>query len=311
MQYPKPPAPWRQLCALPALSRRIYPDAEDVPARWWLVGQVLRHLGEHLHLVNSLHHHRWAALLRHQPQVLRKAHQQYPFHGLDRRGRIDWLLGHWQACERQLGRGPSRALQRGREFTVCELDLPDGQGRLPVRLGPARQNHLREGDLTLTLFDPFGTRLYAMTFSLQPLADGGCEMLVGALQSRMPLELTRHLTRLSHGLRPANLMVELLQGLAGAMGVQRLRACGRQRHIHHGSEKADQVQFDYDGFWESCGGEPDGEGFFLLPAAPARRRHEDMPSHKRSQYRRRYAWLDEQQATLRRLTGAIGIRGRA
>ena len=24
-----------------------------------------------------------------------------------------------------------------------------------------------------------------------------------------------------------------------------------------------------------------------------------------------YAWLDEQQATLRRLTGAIGIRGRA
>ena len=213
--------------------------------------------------------------------------------------------GHLASARALFGDALARRLLGGERVLAARINLPDGAGQLPVWLLTARRKHLREGDLTLELHDPFGTKLYALTFTLQPLPDGGHALLIGALQGQMPLPLTRHLTKLSAGMRPMALLLFIAQCLAERLGVQRLRACGRERHIHHEGDRAALVRFDYDAFWQEVGGTPDGDGFFELPIVAPQRPMAELPSHKRAQYRRRYAWQDELRAETHAVLDAV------
>jgi len=287
-----------ELRRLPAMCRAAYPPRHPrALAHHWLWAKTVLSLDEHLAMQRQLRALGLGRLLREQPQLLRKVHDTYPFQGLTPDARRRWMLGHLQAARALFGAPLARRLARGEPLLACRINLPDGQGQMRALLGPARRQHLREGDLTLELHDPFGTKLYALTFSLQA-CEQGHEVMIGALQGQMPLPLTRHITKLTEGLRPPALMLYLLQCLAEALGARRLRACGRERHIHHGSERAELVRFDYDAFWRDCGGQPDGQGFYELPVAAPRREAAEIPSHKRAQYRRRYQFMDEMRQEL-------------
>jgi uncharacterized protein VirK/YbjX len=304
---PEPPAAWEALRALPALVRAIYPAPGPAAAlaRSWLTWRVLTHFGLHRRLMQHMSSPPQATLLARQPHLLRKIHLAYPCRGLSPAQRLDWLMGHTRVATARLGSVLCNRLWDASEGLSCPVNLPQGQGQMSVRLCTAHRKHLREGDLTMELLDPFGTKLYALTFSFHPCA-AGPEVLIGAVQGQMPLALTKHITKLCLGLRPPNLLLVLLQALALRLGVQRLRACGRARHIHHGSDREARVQFDYDGFWASVGGQADDQGFYVLPLRAQRRSHEDTPSHKRSQYRRRYAWMDELEDTVANWLDGLG-----
>lgn len=310
-----PPVPerhtaWQHLRALPGLLRSVYPGVQPqaMLARAWLLGQTLGRFGLHRRLMDAMTHPPFAAMFARHPRLLRKLHLTYPCRGLGAAQRLDWLLGHSRATLTLLGPRLAEQVWLSDHAVSCRVNLPQGHGQLPVLLRMAHRKHMREGDLTLELLDPFGTKLYALTFSFQPTPPGP-ELLIGAMQGQMPLALTKHITKLSLGLRPPNLLLIVLQALACHLGVVRLRACGRSRHIHHGSDRAERVQFDYDGFWASVGGVADGQGFFELPVQPARRSHDETPSHKRSQYRRRYAWMDELHADVGRWLVEQGAPG--
>ncbi|MBQ0959002.1 DUF535 family protein [Ideonella sp. 4Y11] len=302
LPYPPMSSPTRltlnELRRLPAMCRGAYPPRHPrALAHHWLWAKTVLSLDAHLDMQRQLRALGLGRLLREQPQTLRKLHDTYPFQGLGPEARRRWLLGHLQAARTLFGPQLSRRLARGEPLLACRINLPDGQGQMRALLGAARQQHLREGDLTLALYDPFGTKLYALTFSLQP-CEHGVEVVIGALQGQMPLPLTRHITKLTEGLRPPALLLYLLQCLAEAVGARRLRACGRERHIHHGSERSELVRFDYDAFWRDYGGQPDGQGFYELPVAAPRREVAEIPSHKRAQYRRRYQFMDEMRQEL-------------
>lgn len=287
-----------ELRRLPAMCRAAYPQRHpQTLAHHWLWAKTVLQLDEHLDMQRQLRALGLGRLLREQPQLLRKLHDTYPFQGLDPEARRHWLLGHLHAARALFGPLLARRLARGEPLLACRINLPAGQGQMRALLGPARRQHLREGDLTLALHDPFGTKLYALTFSLQP-CEQGHEVVIGALQGQMPLPLTRHLTKLTEGLRPPALLLYLLQCLAEAVGARRVRACSRERHIHHGSERSALVHFDYDAFWRDYGGQPDGQGFYELPVAAPRREVAEIPSHKRAQYRRRYQFMDEMRQEL-------------
>lgn len=258
--------------------------------------RLLQHWPLHRELMDYFNRHPvLREIPRRWPRQVLKVYRPYPCQGFTVSERVLRLRQHHDLAESLLGPDLfARVMLQPRGVDLCVLPLPREQGLLKLRLVFA-YHYDREGELSLVLDDPFGTPLYTLTFSLEQLpgGNGSFGLLVGALQGRLSLELTRHLTKLSLGLRPPALLVALMQSLARELGAGGIRAAGRSRHIYQGGARAAQLQFDYDGFWASVGGDPDGQGFFTLPLQAQRRQHADMPSNKRAQYTRRYAWLDE------------------
>jgi hypothetical protein len=198
---------------------------------------------------------------------------------------------HYRLASDRIGPALLAAVAEGRDVLLCRVPLPAGRGALPVWLGK-QPRFEREGELTLSLHDPFGSLLYSACFTLRE-REGELAILVGSINGTAPREAMRHLTKLSHGVRPPSLLVILLQMLARRVEAARVEAVGRATHAYWGNPRHDEIRFDYDRFWREEGGVQAADGLYLLPLAPRRRTLADLPSHKRSLYARRYAWLDE------------------
>lgn len=161
---------------------------------------------------------------------------------------------------------------------------------------------LREGGLVLNLFiDSF--RAFSIAFSLRREADGQLTAWIGGLQGRNRddmLETYRALTKLLHGLRPRDFLLEVLKMVLRQFGVTRLYAVSdaarHHRHAFFGRIKA--VLQDYDEIWADRGGVAVGADFFELPMSPERRDEATIKPNKRSMYRKRFEFLDGLEARL-------------
>ena len=155
---------------------------------------------------------------------------------------------------------------------------------------------LREGGLVLNLFiDSF--RAFSIAFSLRREADGQLTAWIGGIQGRNRddmLETYRTLTKLLHGLRPRDFLLEALKMLLRKIGVARLYAVSdaarHHRHAFFGRIKA--VLQDYDEMWADRGGVAISADFFELPMTAERRDEATIKPNKRSMYRKRFEFLD-------------------
>jgi len=161
---------------------------------------------------------------------------------------------------------------------------------------------LREGGLVLNLFiDSF--RAFSIAFSLRHEADDQLTAWIGGLQGRNRddmLETYRALTKLLHGLRPRDFLLEVLKMLLRQFGVTRLYAVSdaarHHRHAFFGQIKA--VLQDYDEIWADRGGVAASADFFELPMSPERRDEATIKPNKRSMYRKRFEFLNGLEARL-------------
>lgn len=161
---------------------------------------------------------------------------------------------------------------------------------------------LREGGLVLNLF--IGSfRAFSIAFSLRREVDGALTAWIGGIQGRNRddmLETYRTLTKLMHGLRPRDFLLEALKMLLRKFGVARLYAVSdaarHHRHAYFGGVK--QVLQDYDEIWTDRGGVLVSADFFELPLAAERRDEATIKPNKRSMYRRRFEFLDGLEARL-------------
>jgi hypothetical protein len=289
------------LPGLLAHAARVYPrgEAQWLRRRWRFVASALRHRPAHLALLAFLSRPPHDALLRRHPKLLQKVHKPFAMHGLEVADRVRLVQRHYELAHERFGPALHDALADGRDLLFCDVGLPDGHGTLPVRLGKETRFE-REGELTLSLHDPFGSLLYSACFTLvDGPAPGEVALLVGSLNGTAPRDVLRHITKLSHGVRPVSLMTFLLQQAAGVAGASSLRAVGRETHAYFGHPRHEAIRFDYDAFWREEGGVQRPDGLFDLPLAPRRRASEDVPAQKRAQYARRYAWLDAVAADVR------------
>ncbi len=309
------PARWRSLLLglrlLPrvlAQAARAYPrgDRERWPRQWRFVASALRHPEAHRAMLQFLDAPAWQPLARAHPKLAQKIHKPYPCRGPGVAQRVAIVRRHYALAGAAFGPALLAAVADRQDLAFCDVALPAGQGTLPVRLGKQTRFE-REGELTLSLMDPFGSLLYSACFTLVDEAPGdedapgqGPVLLVGSLNGTAPRDVLRHITKLSHGLRPASLMVFLLQQAAAVAGARALRAVGRETHAYWGHPRHQEIRFDYDAFWAEEGGAPRPDGLFDLPLAPRRRDAAELPSQKRAQYLRRYAWLDEVAADVAR-----------
>jgi len=154
----------------------------------------------------------------------------------------------------------------------------------------------REGEVVLNIFLD-DRRIYSIAFSLG-LDGAQVVAYVGAIQGsneQDALSIYRTLTRSCFGVRPRDLVVTSLQLLCEAMGIERLLAISGACHHHNGAyfgaSHRDIVHVDYDKIWIEHGGHLGTNGFYEFSARFSERGRTEIPTRKRSQYRRRYEML--------------------
>ncbi len=222
--------------------------------------------------------------------------------GADRR--ISNVIKHYEVIDELRGRFIFSA--------PSSLELLDLNDLLPgLHIVVDRPNwFIREGQLAINLFS-FQDRTFSLAFSLGIETDERVAY-IGAIQGVHRdgvLEDYKEFTKVLFGMRPRDFLIEVFRMLVQSLGIVRILAI-RDASRHHRSSfynasKAELLRSNYDEIWLDRGGVSYGDDFFSLPVGPARKNLDDVPSKKRTMYRRRYEMLDALSSRLQAsITGA-------
>ena len=235
--------------------------------------------------------------LRERPELLGVAVWPYMHAGWDFDQKLSAVEDHY----RQVARiSPALDLSVHDSLRVASLDDIRPGLRLVLDRAPW---FMREGELVLNIF-AHDQRLFSLAFSLG--LDGERSVVrVGGLQGVRDaniLDLYRELTKSMHGLRPRDFLLDSLKSLSSALGIKTILAIAdanrQHRHAYFGEGKLQNLEGDYDEVWREHGGVLGESGFFELSSQIECRSIEDIPSKKRSMYRKRYEFLESLDAAI-------------
>ena len=126
---------------------------------------------------------------------------------------------------------------------------------------------------------------------------------IGAMQGpnvENAKDLVKKVTRRCHSYRTKNFILHVTQEVAKALGLVHIYAVtnyGYYANTHMRMEK--KLKTSFGDFWEESGGHPcEDKRFYELPMTEARKTMEEIPTRKRNYYRKRYALLDEVDASV-------------
>jgi uncharacterized protein len=221
-------------------------------------------------------------------------YRPYLHGGWTLRQRIRSIEQHYRLLETRV---PFLALPKDGSIELAQFQLGGTSARIVIDRPTWMR---REGEIGLSLF--YGVdRLYTAMFTLAEV-DGQLVLLVGNLQGdrRDKKDLYKQLTKEMYGMRPRDFLVSVLQSLGQQMGCVEIWGISDGAHrSSHMFSRAKKIAI-YDQIWLEHGGiKDDKSGFFRIPARINKRSDEDIPSHKRSQYRRRYEFLDSLESKMR------------
>jgi len=128
-------------------------------------------------------------------------------------------------------------------------------------------------------------------------------MWIGAMQGPNvddAKDLVKRITKRCHAYRTKNLILYAAQSVARSLGVQKIFAVTNEGYYANNHVRRDRkLKTSFSDFWQEAGGVPtDDPRFYELPLTETRKTVEEIPSHKRAQYRRRFALLDELDAAI-------------
>lgn len=160
----------------------------------------------------------------------------------------------------------------------------------------------KEGILSIVLrLDEY--YLYQMMIWIAPNKDGEWSLWIGAMQGPNMAnvkDVIRKVTRRCHSYRTKNFILHVTQEVAKALGMKHIYAVtnyGYYANTHMRMEK--KLKTSFSDFWEESGGHPcEDKRFYELPMTEARKTMEEIPTRKRNYYRKRYALLDEVDASV-------------
>ena len=128
-------------------------------------------------------------------------------------------------------------------------------------------------------------------------------MWIGAMQGPNvdnARELVKKITKRCHAYRTKNLILYAAQAVARALGLKKIFAVTNEGYYANNHVRRDRkLKTSFSDFWAEVGGvATDDARFYELPLIETRKTPEEIPSHKRAQYRRRFALLDELDAAI-------------
>lgn len=101
-------------------------------------------------------------------------------------------------------------------------------------------------------------------------------------------------TKLAHGLRPPSFLVETLRMMCALWHIPAMLGIDPADHIKgRWNQRRTRLKFDYRSLWGEQGANRDAQGYWAMSTGVAARDLFEIPSKKRSMYRKRFDLLDE------------------
>ena len=177
------------------------------------------------------------------------------------------------------------------------MDLSDISKNLKIVIDKAPW-FTREGELLINILRQ-DLRVASIGFSLGKNKEdsvayiGAIQGIYGGFPVDEALGIYKIITKDFQGLRPRSLLLETLKVLVKKLGVSRLYGVSEQnrhhRHKFFGNGEKTIFKNDYNAMWEEHDGVLDTDtGFYEIPLSPAIKDMAEIPSKKRSLYKRRY-----------------------
>ncbi|OCG32587.1 hypothetical protein A9G34_00365 [Gilliamella sp. Choc4-2] len=162
----------------------------------------------------------------------------------------------------------------------------------------ARNKFAREGEISLYFFDNEGVDLATLTFCIIEYQQKTTLFIAGLQGSGYADARSRvqKATKNCYGLFPKRVLIEAVSVIVHYFHLEQIVAVGNQTHIYNNwryNSRQEQILSDYDSFWLSIDGKKNTKGLFILPNKIERKSIEEIASKKRSEYRNRYALLDQ------------------
>lgn len=189
-----------------------------------------------------------------------------------------------------------------KKIELWRMNLDETLGEMNLVLC-AESGQRKEGLAAVMLNLPGEVPVYQILFWIARSRDGEWAMFIGAMQGPNvddARELVKRITKKCHAYRTKNLILYAAQSVARFLGVKKIFAVTNEGYYANNHLRSDRkLKTSFSDFWAEAGGTPtDDERFFELPLIETRKTVEEIPSHKRAQYRRRFAMLDELDAAI-------------
>ena len=185
---------------------------------------------------------------------------------------------------------PHLDICNGRHVDVYQMELALGQ--LRIVLDRPRWMR-REGELGISLF--WGPDRIYTAMILLGQADNKVYLTIGNLQGdgRGRSDLYKYLTKSLHGMRPRDMLLNVVKMFAKFHGCEVILGISDDAHRSaHWLSRAKKIS-GYDEVWLENGRIKESRsGFFTIPITIHKRTEKEIPTRKRAQYRRRYQMLD-------------------
>ena len=157
--------------------------------------------------------------------------------------------------------------------------------------------YAKEGELSLKIKNEQNIVLATLTFSF--IKDDIYQVFIGGIQGlkkEMDHTLIKEATKNFYGIFPKKILVESLYIFLDTLEINLEKICvGNKQHPFNNLRYKTNIRIsaDYDSFWESLGAKQIKPGIWKLPSQITKKELNEIPSKKRSLYRKRYNLLNE------------------
>ena len=189
-----------------------------------------------------------------------------------------------------------------KKIKLWRINLDETLGEMNLVLC-AESGQRKEGLAALMLNLPDDLPVYQILFWIARDSEKNWAMWIGALQGPNvddARDLIKKITKKCYAYRTKNLILYAAQSFARFLGVKKIFAVTNEGYYANNHLRRDRkLKTSFSDFWKEIGGfQAVDSRFFELPLFETRKSVEEIPSHKRAQYRRRFALLDELDASI-------------
>jgi len=250
------------------------------------------------------------------PKLLTKIYRPYVSRTLNCHARVEYLIGHYELAEKL---NLTSLIEQASNHELVLANLQDKINQpIKVVLVAIRHGH-REGELEFQLKWQ-DSNIYSMTCSLTTTTSG-LALKVAKIQGsseQTTKEAIKSATKACFGARPQTVLLSVAQDFGAALSCQEIILIGNQNRVSLNPLRRRKIKSDYDAIWLEHGASPNQSGDYFLPGSTKQLFDlANVPSHKRSQYRKRHDMFEALQSQVRdcvqwhQREGVRGVRGAA